>query len=370
MRQLAILAALAALAGSAAAQAPAEPSAAQPAGSAAAALKAMQEILQAPPRPKSMEEVERIVRERLPKVLAALEEMEKRHPKAPELHQAREIGLWASDRLARMNHDAAMAKRCEAIAQRVLKSDAPAEAKLGAEYHMLALTIAPVGKDAKPAANAVEIIRGYVQRHEKTQQAAEALKRALNLARVARQRELFQELLDRLVQRHPDDPLAKYVLAERQADKIVGQPFQAELTRLDGTKLKLPEGLLGKVVVVDFWATWCGPCVAEVPHMKAVYAKYKPKGVEIVGISLDNDRQALEGFVKAREMNWIHTYSGRPEGDPTAEKYGVRGIPSIWVVGKDGKVVSRDARMDLEETIEKALAAPATQPATQAKPSE
>ncbi len=370
MRQLAILAALAALARPAAAQIPAEPPASPPAGSAAAALKAMQDILRAPPRPKSMEEAEKMLRERLPKVLAALEEMEKRHPKASELQQAREIGLWASSQLARMGHDAAMAGRCEAIAQRVLKSDAPAEAKLGAEYHLIALKIAPVGKEAKPAGNAEEIIRGFVQRHEKTQHGATALKMGLSLARMARQRELFDQLIDRLVQRYPDDPLAKRALAEREADKVVGQPFQADLTRLDGTRLKLPEGLLGKVVVVDFWATWCAPCVVEVPHMKALYAKYKPKGVEFVGISLDQDRKALEAFVKARGTNWVHTFSGLAWGDPTARKYGVRAIPSIWVVGKDGKVFSRDARMDLEGTIEKALAAAASQPARQAKPGE
>ena len=140
------------------------------------------------------------------------------------------------------------------------------------------------------------------------------------------------------------------------------------MTKVDGTKLSLPKDLLGKVVVIDFWATWCGPCVREVPHMKKVYAAYKDKGVEFVGISLDRSKEPLMAFIKDRDLPWIHTYSGDPGGDPTAKKYGIRGIPSIWVVGKDGKIASRNARGNLEETLDEALAAkakpvPTTQPA-------
>ena len=94
--------------------------------------------------------------------------------------------------------------------------------------------------------------------------------------------------------------------------------------------------------------------------MVEVYGKYRSKGVEFVGISLDRagSKDMLAKFVKARKMNWIHTFSGKGWNDPTASAFGVRGIPSIWVIGKDGKVVSSNARSNLERTIEKALKSP------------
>ena len=95
--------------------------------------------------------------------------------------------------------------------------------------------------------------------------------------------------------------------------------------------------------------------------MKVLYARYKDKGVEFVGISLDKDgdKTKVAEFVKQRQMGWVHTFSGQGWGDPTARKYGVSAIPAIWVIGKDGKVVSDNARGLLAEMIEKALAAKA-----------
>jgi len=138
-----------------------------------------------------------------------------------------------------------------------------------------------------------------------------------------------------------------------------GKPFKAELTRLDGSKLVLPDDLKGKVVLVDFWATWCPPCVASVPELKRLYGKYHGQGLEIVGISLDEDRSALERFIKDRDLAWIHTFSGMQWADPTAKDHGVDSIPNTWLVGRDGMIITDQAEQRLEESIADALKAPA-----------
>ena len=111
-------------------------------------------------------------------------------------------------------------------------------------------------------------------------------------------------------------------------------------------------------VLVDFWATWCAPCVASVPELRELYARYRDQGLEIVSISLDEKREPLDQFLARQDMPWVHAFSGRGSMDPTAQQYGIDSIPNVWVVGRDGLVVSDNARADLEATIQEALAAP------------
>ena len=137
--------------------------------------------------------------------------------------------------------------------------------------------------------------------------------------------------------------------------QLPGNPIEVEGKMLDGTPLDWSKYEGEKVVLVDFWATWCGPCVAEIPNMKEVYEKYHERGFEIVGISLDRSREDLEAFVKDREIPWPIVY-GDEGPSPTADYYGVMAIPTMILVGADGKVVSTRARGDvLREQLEKLL---------------
>ncbi|MDG2388064.1 MAG: TlpA disulfide reductase family protein [Planctomycetaceae bacterium] len=120
----------------------------------------------------------------------------------------------------------------------------------------------------------------------------------------------------------------------------------------------------GKVVLVDFWATWCGPCLQELPNVKANYEKYHDKGFEVVGVNLDQDKQKLMAFTEQNGVPWVNIFPENPESrgwnHPLASYYGISGIPSVILVDQEGTVISTMARgPELGRLLEELLGAPA-----------
>lgn len=109
----------------------------------------------------------------------------------------------------------------------------------------------------------------------------------------------------------------------------------------------------GKYVLVDFWASWCGPCRAEMPVVKAAYEKYHEKGFDIVGLSLDNDRKAWLGAIRRMGLSWHHLSDLKGWESVGAKAYGVNSIPATLLIGPDGRIVASGLR---GEELEKKLA--------------
>jgi thiol-disulfide isomerase/thioredoxin len=129
-------------------------------------------------------------------------------------------------------------------------------------------------------------------------------------------------------------------------------------TRLDGTELKLAD-YKGKVVLLDFWATWCGPCIAALPDLIETYEKYGKQGLEVVGISLDDAKDDLTAFMKKNDgMEWPILFDGKGWASDIAQAYGVEAIPFTLLIDGDRVVKARDLDgAELNEAIEALLAA-------------
>ncbi len=131
----------------------------------------------------------------------------------------------------------------------------------------------------------------------------------------------------------------------------VGEVMDIQFTSTEGNEINLAD-MKDKVVLVDFWATWCGPCVAEMPHVISTHQKYKDAGFEVVGISLDSDRAALDAFVSENSMDWPQYFDGEGWGNKIAKEFGITGIPATFLIGKDGKIAATNLRGNaLEETV-------------------
>ncbi len=115
----------------------------------------------------------------------------------------------------------------------------------------------------------------------------------------------------------------------------------------------------GKVVLVDFWASWCGPCVAELPNVLKTYEKYHAKGFEIIGISLDRDEDAFKSFIKRKNMTWVQYFDGKGWESKLAGKYGVTSIPATYLLDAEGKIAGKNLRgEELEAAVAKILGKP------------
>ena len=204
-------------------------------------------------------------------------------------------------------------------------------------------------RDESTAASAREVIRQF----PKNSRGYTLLLAIAERAKGERQKELAREILALDGASPPVKTMARHVLNGTKPYRV-GKPIDLRFTALDGRDVDLAK-LKGKVVLVDFWATDCGPCVGEMPNIKSAYDQFHTDGFEIIGISLDEKESALRKFIREKELPWPQYFDGQGWNKRFGLQYGIFSIPTMWLVDRRGNLCFTEARFNLAEQVKSLL---------------
>jgi peroxiredoxin len=166
--------------------------------------------------------------------------------------------------------------------------------------------------------------------------------------------DVYKELDAGLTKKFPNDNNIKmfHTMVNAMLATAIGQPApEINLTSPDGNEIAL-SSFKGKIVLIDFWASWCGPCRKEMPNVVKAYAKFKGKGFEIYGVSLDNDKGRWIEAIAKDGITWPQVSDLKQWGSDVVKLYNIQGIPYTVLLDKEGKILAKNLR---GEELEKKL---------------
>lgn len=150
--------------------------------------------------------------------------------------------------------------------------------------------------------------------------------------------------------------MAKKQLAiEKAREAVKAKPFDLKFKAAGGAEVDF-EKLRGKVVVLFYWAAWSDPAMAEVAKVQQLQTKFAKQGLEVVGVSVDDEVKDLQAAVKKKKVTWPNHFDGKGWESPLTKPYGVVDLPELWLLNKQGTVVDFDGATDTAAKVEKLLA--------------
>ena len=276
-----------------------------------------------------------------------------KYPKHKNADEARKLEANLSAAAVQLGNTNMAARLAKLEAARLDDKSLPEDERFGRRARAIQQAAMAKKEEGMPAVLA-EFEKGVRILQKEFPQRPETYSMLLSIAENSipdKSRQIAQEVIDSGASAEIKDA-AKVILQRLDA---IGKPVPIQFTALDGRKVDLTK-MKGKVVLVDFWATWCGPCVQELPNVKAAYNKFHPKGFEIVGISFDSKKDKLTEFVANEKMAWPQYFDGKGWENEIGQKYGISAIPAMWLIDKQGNLRDLSAREDLAVKVEELLA--------------
>jgi thiol-disulfide isomerase/thioredoxin len=288
----------------------------------------------------------------LHQLTAASAEFQMRYPKDARRWEAKLIFLQYDSMLASSESRDVDTANIESQLQAVAAApDAPAEAKRQARVTVIQLHIQDSGQETLTPDVEKEIL-AFIHDFPDEPVVAELQKmriESLQKTEPAKAGEALDALL-----KDANPAVVQMAQAEVAKRDLMKKPLELQFTAADGSKVDLKQ-LRGKVVLIDFWATWCAPCMEEVPDVVKLYKELHGKGLEIVGISLDQDKSLVEAVTKSYGMAWPQYFDGKGWQNEIASRYGITEIPLMFLVNKKGMVVDPEVHQPDRDEIGKYL---------------
>ena len=274
----------------------------------------------------------------------------------------------------RLTHRLKAAEALTAAANRIMKleQDESSEAYATATQILLEQQVQKLSRPDSDRKKVLDQLQKYLTKKAESKLTPDDLSLAMTAARnleYASQPELAAEtyqMLASLLRKQEDESqeaTARLMEGAARRLRLVGKPLKLEGVTMEGEEFDW-NAYRGKVVLVDFWATWCGPCLAELPNVQEHYDQYHERGFDVVGISLDRERKAIEQFLEKQPLPWVTLHHPQGGRHPMAEYYGINAIPTVLLVDREGKVVSLRARGNELDRLLGALIGPAEEPSS------
>lgn len=279
-------------------------------------------------------------------ILALGQKVLEANPAAAQRDQAREATFEAIHALTRYAPNRTeLLETVDQLTKQVV-ADAPESHAAASAYFyqvMTHLNIERNGSENDPEVNKrlFAMAKDFATKFPKDERVGMALYQIGQNAQMDKQMDTAKEILAYLVELDPDSQLATSAAGTLRRLDAVGKPVEIAGPTLNGSELDIKQ-FEGKVVLVDFWATWCGPCVQELPNVQKVYKQYHDQGFEIIGVSFDQTKEALAKFVEEKDMPWPQIFfdeEGKRFWDnPLGRHYGINSIPSTFLVDRKGNL--------------------------------